>query len=503
MGPFDLRSSEVAEPETSRPVGTPQEHVQTALGRMIADLALDSALVVRLFAPDRGQIVVSAGAPVEPAIVDAIGWPWVARAIRKSGVLVVGAPDGNTEVAADERRRLWAFGVATFVCIPLRDRDVEHGVIMLCSRHACRAWRPAIVPTLVSAAEAIRRVLDVAAGPVLAAPNESAEPGSDSAPAAALPAGQAVDVGMVGESPAWRYVMFRVDQVAATHATVLLLGETGTGKELVARAIHRRSSRVSSKFIALNCSALPTGLVESELFGRERGAFTGAHTSQPGRFELAHRGTLFLDEVADLPLELQPKLLRALQEGQLDRLGSSRTVDVDVRVIAATNRDLAEDVRHGRFRQDLYYRLNVFPITLPSLRDRREDIPLLATHIAARFGRLLRKPVKPIPQPVMRRLGEYDWPGNIREMENVIQRAIISSPDGEVSLNDISLSAARPASAQNGGTTLEAVEREHILHILAMTSWRIEGARGAAQLLGLKPSTLRSRLRKLGIQRGA
>jgi transcriptional regulator with GAF, ATPase, and Fis domain len=314
-------------------------------------------------------------------------------------------------------------------------------------------------------------------------------------------ADRALDETLLGESAAWRYVVFRLEQVAATHASVLLLGETGTGKELVARAIHRRSARASGKFVALNCAALPATLVESELFGRERGAFTGAHSSQAGRFELAHRGTLFLDEVGDLPIELQPKLLRVLQEGQLERLGSTRTVDVDVRVIAATNRDLTDEVRQNRFRDDLYYRLNVFPITLPSLRERREDIPLLAQHLANRFARSLPKPMKTIPDSVARALQQYEWPGNIRELENVIQRAIILSPDGVISVNDISLSSAKPASA-SVGTTLEEVERNHIQRMLSTTLWRIEGRRGAAELLGLKPSTLRSRLRKLGIRRG-
>jgi transcriptional regulator with GAF, ATPase, and Fis domain len=307
---------------------------------------------------------------------------------------------------------------------------------------------------------------------------------------------------LVGESAAWRYVVFRLEQVASTHATVLLLGETGTGKELVARTIHRRSARAANRFVALNCAALPATLVESELFGRERGAFTGAHSSQAGRFEIAHRGTFFLDEVSDLAIELQPKLLRVLQEGQLERLGSTRTVDVDVRVIAATNRDLADDVRQNRFRDDLYYRLNVFPITLPSLRERREDIPLLAQHLANRFARAMPKPMKPISDSVARALQQYDWPGNIRELENVIQRAIILSSDGVISINDISLSAAKPATASMG-TTLEEIERNHIQRMLSTTLWRIEGRRGAAELLGLKPSTLRSRLRKLGIRRGA
>ena len=215
-----------------------------------------------------------------------------------------------------------------------------------------------------------------------------------------------------------------------TDATVLLCGETGTGKELLARAIHRRSARRARPFVVVNCAAMPATLIESELFGRERGAFTGAHTSQIGRFELANRGTIFLDEIGELPLEVQPKLLRVLQEGQVERLGNPRTVDVDVRVIAATNRDLSEEVREGRFRRDLYYRLNVFPITLPTLRQRRGDIPLLVRHLVERLGRTLRRQIDSIPDDVMEALSAHDWPGNVRELENVLQRAIIVSRGG-------------------------------------------------------------------------
>lgn len=294
--------------------------------------------------------------------------------------------------------------------------------------------------------------------------------------------------------------MSRVEQVASTDATVLLSGETGTGKELFARAIHNRSFRRDRPFVVVNCAALPATLIESELFGRERGAFTGAHATQIGRFELAHRGTIFLDEIGELPLELQPRLLRVVQEGQLERLGSPHTVEIDVRVIAATNRDLAEEVRQGRFRQDLYYRLNVFPITLPALRDRREDIPLLVRHLAERLEASLRKRIDEIPPDVMRVLEEYDWPGNIRELENVLQRAIIVSSDGRLALGDAWFSPVEFASVGQRITLVE-MERRHIAHILASSRWRIEGAGGAAQVLGLKPSTLRSRMSKLGIHR--
>ena len=305
---------------------------------------------------------------------------------------------------------------------------------------------------------------------------------------------------VVGQSDAMRYVMFRIEQVASTDATVLLNGETGTGKELLARAIHDRSPRRARPFVVVNCAAMPATLIESELFGRERGAFTGAHTAQMGRFELASRGTVFLDEIGELPLEVQPKLLRVLQEGQVDRLGNPRSLDVDVRVIAATNRDLAEEVRAGRFRRDLYYRLNVFPITLPSLAQRREDIPLLVRHLIARLGPQLRKNVDTVPDDVMRALQAHEWPGNVRELENVLQRALILSKGNTLSLGDAWLPLPETA-AEGGSATLFDIERRHIIRVLSGARWRIEGAGGAAQVLGMKPSTLRSRMLKLGVSR--
>jgi formate hydrogenlyase transcriptional activator len=310
---------------------------------------------------------------------------------------------------------------------------------------------------------------------------------------------------IVGASDVLKYVMYRVEQVASTSATVLLLGETGTGKELIARAIHNESPRRHKKFVVVNCGALPPTLIESELFGRERGAFTGAHSSQAGRFELADGGTIFLDEIGELPLELQPKLLRVLQEGQLERLGGARTVRTDVRVIAATNRNLVDEVRNGKFRQDLFYRLNVFPITLPALRERRDDLPALLRHFCDRLGRQLGRPIERIAPGSLEALERYDWPGNIRELENVIQQAVILSRNGVLDLSGFAgVAIHRDALPMcDEPQALADVQRAHIQRILQSTHWRIEGASGAAKILGLCPSTLRTRMRKLGINRPA
>jgi transcriptional regulator with GAF, ATPase, and Fis domain len=295
-----------------------------------------------------------------------------------------------------------------------------------------------------------------------------------------------------------------VNQVAATDATVLLLGDTGTGKELIARAIHQRSHRRHRPFVVVNCGAMALSLVESELFGRERGAFTGAHNAQAGRFEVANGGTVFLDEVGELPLEVQPKLLRVLQEGEVDRLGSPRTTRIDVRVIAATNRNLMEDVRTGKFRRDLFYRLNVFPIVLPALRDRRQDVPALVRHLCDRLGRQLGKMVESITPGSFEAILRHDWPGNIRELENVILQGLILSTDRTLDLTCFAPQATAPAThpcAEGRTRCLVDVEGDYILQVLQSTRWRIEGSTGAAAILGLRPSTLRSRMIKLGIRR--
>jgi formate hydrogenlyase transcriptional activator len=304
---------------------------------------------------------------------------------------------------------------------------------------------------------------------------------------------------MVGESEPFKRVLKQIETVAPTNATVLIQGETGTGKELIARAIHEFSRRRDSTFIKLNCAAIPTGLLESELFGHERGAFTGAIAQRIGRLELADGGTLFLDEIGDIPPELQPKLLRALQEQEFERLGSTRTIRVDVRLIAATNRDLAQMVAAREFRSDLYYRLNVFPIQAPALRDRVEDIPILVRYFAQKHARRMNRDVDSIPSEVMAALIGYSWPGNVRELENLIERAVILSPGPVLRIPDLDGSSRpQPAAPLQ---TLEAAEREHIVRVLGEAGWVLGGANGAAARLGMKRTTLQSRMKKLGIRR--
>jgi len=314
---------------------------------------------------------------------------------------------------------------------------------------------------------------------------------------------------IVGKSDLLAQVFLRVAQVAPMNATVLLLGETGTGKGVVARAIHSSSSRKERPLITVNCTTLPATLVESELFGREKGAFTGSDARMIGRFELADGGTIFLDEIGEMPMELQCKLLRVLQDGEFERLGNPRTIRADVRIIAATNRNLETEVREGRFREDLYYRLNVFPIVMPPLRKRPEDIPLLVNHFVAKFNKKMGKKIESISKETLNVLREYHWPGNVRELESVVERAVITSQGAALQVLDRFDSfrkkgePAGPPGEDAGGEVkpLVELEHDHILHVLQKTGWRIEGKSGAAGILGLNASTLRARMRKYGIVR--
>jgi PAS domain S-box-containing protein len=317
---------------------------------------------------------------------------------------------------------------------------------------------------------------------------------------------------MVGQSETLLKALSDVKEVAATDATVLILGETGTGKEPIARAIHRASRRGQMQLIKVNCAAIPATLIESEFFGHEQGAFTGATKKRDGRFALAHGGTLFLDEVGELPLDLQSKLLRVLQEGEFEPVGSSQTRKVDVRVIAATNRDLEKSVREGKFREDLYYRLNVFPIQLPPLRERRADIGILATAFARKYAQRMGRTLEPLSEDCLRRLEAYSWPGNVRELQNIIERAVITSRGGRLNLDralpeSVNTIAAALSTGENTNhrirtaKELEELERQNIMAALESADWKIAGAKGAAQLLGMKPTTLSSRIKALGIER--
>ena len=304
---------------------------------------------------------------------------------------------------------------------------------------------------------------------------------------------------IVGQSDAINYVFYKVEQIAGTDTNVLILGETGTGKELVARAIHGMSLRKDRALVKMNCAALPSNLIESELFGHEKGAFTGAQSRRLGRFEIAGGATLFLDEIGELPLELQPKLLQVIQNGEFERLGSSETKKVDVRIIVATNRNLEEEVRKGAFREDLWYRLNIFPISMPPLRERREDIALLVNFFVDKISKKLGKSIEIVPVSVMDALRQYHWPGNIRELENVLERAVINSSGPKLRLVDELKKPHKDISKAE--QTLEHVERDYILRVLEQVQWKVSGKNSAAEILGLDRSTLRARMRKLNIRK--
>ena len=304
---------------------------------------------------------------------------------------------------------------------------------------------------------------------------------------------------IIGQSNEIKYVFYKIEQITATDTNVLVLGETGTGKELVARAIHGLSLRKNRALVKMNCAALPSNLIESELFGHEKGAFTDAHAKRLGRFEIANGTTLFLDEIGELPLDLQPKLLQVIETGEFERLGSSDTIKVDVRIVAATNRNLEAEVRKGAFREDLWYRLNIFPITMPPLRERREDIPLLANYFIDKISKRLGKPISLVPVNVMDALRNYHWPGNIRELENVLERAVINSSGPKLHLVDELKKPTKELTRVN--QTLADVEREYILQVLKQTRWKVSGSNSASEILGLERSTLRARMRKLDIHK--
>ena len=489
------------------------EQALEALGEL---LEADRASVFQLDQPDtllRSHVWVRNGTPRPPAVDSRGAFPWmIGRLYEAREVVALTRLDELPPEAARDRTSLERNVVASCANAPMVVDDRVVGVLSFATVTREQRWSPDLVARLRLAGGVIgsalaRRDAERALRKALAENEKLRERLAAENRYLQSELVEVQDFGdIVGSGPAIRAALEKVRQVAGTTAPVLLFGETGTGKELLARAIHAQSGRRGRAFIAVNCAALPATLIESELFGHEKGAFTGATQAHAGRFELADQGTLLLDEIGELELSLQAKLLRALEDGQIQRLGSTVARKIDVRIIAATNRDLRRDVREGRFRSDLYYRLNVFPIDVPPLRDRREDIPLLVWHFIQARGRGLGRTIHRIPKAAMAALQAYDWPGNVRELQNVIERAMILSEGAVLRIEEALGSAASERGSgerRRHPESLRDTERAHIVEVLERCQWTIEGRGQAAERLGLNPSTLRNRMRKLGIKRPA
>ena len=484
------------------------EVIDTTLQKLVAALGHDRSTVAEFRGHNRSVVVThSFTVPgVQPfptgAVIDD-QLPWYIEQLRQGKTVFVHSVDDIPTEAAIEKQHCIVQGIKSNVTIPLKAGGIVLGAITFAFlRYECR-WDETFVRRLQIIGEVFANALlhkrhDEALQAALA---ESERLRSQLAEENEYLREQITlkfhHERIIGRSQVLQKVLSDAEKVAGTDVPVLLLGETGTGKELLAQTIHDLSARKDRPMVVVNCAALPATLIESELFGREAGAYTGAASAQAGRFMLADGSTLFLDEIGELPLELQAKMLRVLEDGRFERLGSPETINVNVRLVSATNRNLEQAVREGRFRADLYHRLSVFPILLPPLRERREDIPLLIWGFIEVLGRRMGKSIKSIPKRALQQLQQYEWPGNIRELKNVIERALILSGD------DI-LRVEVPGSS-NGGTqrrlTLKESEREQILRALDETKWRIRGERGAAAILGLKPTTLESRIAKLGLKR--
>jgi len=428
---------------------------------------------------------------------------WYHRQLRAGEMVIIHAgPDDLPPEAVAEAEYLRSINLLSHASIPLRINGALFGLIAFAAFRETRRWPVDLIGRIRLLGEIIalafeRKHADEHLAAALAEVRSLKDRLEQENAYLRQVVQEKLPHGLSSRSPRFQAVVREIGQVAPTNTTVLLLGETGSGKEVLAQAIHDGSARKDRPMVKVNCASLPATLIESELFGREKGAFTGAIARQAGRFEIAHGSTIFLDEVGELPLELQPKLLRVLQEGEFERLGGTRTIKVDVRVIAATNRDLAQAVKDGKFREDLFYRLEGFPIELPPLRERPEDIPMLSWIFVKEFSSSMGKTIEKIAGDSMAALTAYSWPGNIRELRNVIERAMIltSGPVLQISLNHRPrLQAGKP-----DGGTLDQAERSHIIRALERCGWRIRGSSGAAEQLGIKPTTLESRMKKLGI----
>ena len=512
---FERMLAEIASRFASVTPDAVDAEIAAAMRRLIDFLDFDRSTLFE-YVPDTERLLVlgSVAVPgVEPfPLGDMPPLRWYFRQLATGRPVVQqDLPESLPPDALMEREYCARTGLRSNLTVPLRSQGEVRYALAIGAFRGTRTWPEALVERLTLVGDVFVLALQRAQGESrlktalaeLNALKDRLQAENVYLREAARP--RVTAEALVSQSPAFRTAIDELRKVAPTKATVLLLGETGTGKEVMAGAIHELGTRADRALIRVNCAALPATLIEAELFGREKGAYTGALTRQVGRFELADGGTIFLDEVGDLPLELQPKLLRVLQEGELERVGGAKTIRVDVRVIAATNRDLRQVVREGKFREDLYYRLNVFPIRLPPLRDRVADIPMLVWQFAREFAEAIGRPIDRIPDGTMEALARYPWPGNVRELRNVIERAMIlaTGPTLHVALPEHhdEPESRTAASAQVPPATLEQSERRQIEETLAQCGWRIRGESGAAARLGLKPTTLESRMRKLGISR--
>lgn len=504
---FERLIADLSSKFVNLPAGQVDREVEDAQRRVCEFLGLDLCVLWQWSLDTPRYITIThlyrpLGGPPPPQRMDAQDMaPWCVPQVLAQKVVAVESLDSLPPEAARDKEVWRHYGIKSALIFPLSAGGQVLGAVTFNTVREERRWQEGIVNRLTVVAQVLanalaRKVADEALRKSLAENRrltERLQAESDYLKAEIKVTAAHGDI--IGRSRAIRQVLAQVEQVASTDSSVLIRGETGTGKELIAQAIHRLSPRHDHVMVNVNCAALPSALVESELFGREKGAFTGALTRQIGRFEVADGSTIFLDEIGELSLDVQVKLLRVLQEGRFERLGSPQTLKVNVRVIAATNRDLTDDLRAGRFRQDLFYRLNVFPIRVPPLRERAEDIPMLVWAFLQEFSSRMGKKITQVPRQTMEALQSHAWPGNVRELRNVIEHgAILTSGD---TLRVPMLVEASPAARKV--QTLADAEREHILESLERTGWRIKGPKGAAALLGLNPSTLYGRMQKLGI----
>ena len=506
LHPFERLTVSLSSSFSTLSVDETMESVALALEDVGSTFGVAECTLIALGDAHTAKIVRSWTAhPYEPCRdEDLVSMPWLIQRLARNAVVAITSAVDFPHAAAQDRAHADRTGVGARLAVPVCiGTRVLYG-LMIASRHRTIGWGDPLI-------ERLRLIGEILGGGLERLRQEEALRVSQSE-AGGINEGLQADTvylrqeardraeaeQIIGDSASLRLAMTRLGQVAPLDASVLLLGETGTGKELFARALHERSRRRERTLVRVNCTALPASLIESELFGHERGAFTGAISTRQGRFELADGGTIFLDEIGDLAPELQAKLLRVLQEGEFERVGSSKTRRINVRVIAATHVDLERAVADGRFRADLYYRLSVFPISLPSLRDRPDDIPQLVWFFIHRHQRALGRRITRVPPAVMQALQRHDWPGNVRELENVIERAMIRSPDGTLQLDDPLRSEAY-VGPRACGDTLDAIQREHIEKVLRECGWRINGAGNAAVRLGMHPNTLRFRMKKLGV----